>query len=309
MKRVLIFRLSSLGDVIVATAALGAAGARFEWAVAREYASLLEGHPALARVHGFDRRAGFRAWLRFCRALAQTPYDEVWDLHDSLRTRAARWIVPDLGKKWRVLRKPRFRRLGFFLFKARWPQAWRPPRVVRALQEFAGSAEGPALPHLRDASASPSAGRVGVMPSSRWPGKEISAARWARILEARGVREVLVFGLPTDSSSAKLLEDLRARGMNVVSALGQKPWAELAREIQGLERLYAVDTGLAHFAEALGVPVHVVFGPTHPDLGFGPWRAESEVEMTPVACRPCGKDGRHCWRLTARYACLREDGR
>lgn len=309
MKRVLIFRLSSLGDVILATAALGAKDAQIDWVVAREYASLLEGHPTLARVHGFDRRSGFRAWLQFCRVLAREPYDEIWDLHDSLRTRVARMLVSGLGKKWRVLQKPRGRRLGFFIFKERWPHALRPSRIASAIQAFAQSGTPPALPHLSDPSVRATPGRVGVMPSSRWPGKEIMSERWARILAEHGAREVIVFGLPSDARSVALVEDLRARGMSVTSALGQNPWRELAREIQGLERLYSVDTGLAHFAESLGVPVHVVFGPTHPDLGFGPWRKESRVEMTAVACRPCGKDGRHCWRMTARYACLREEGR
>ncbi len=305
MKRILIFRLSSLGDVILATAALGGPNAHVEWVVAQEYVELLRGHPNLQKVHGFNRKEGLLSWFRFCRALRSGGYDEVWDLHDSLRTRLVRWFVPRLARRWRVLRKPRLRRIGFFICKEAWPQSLRPQRIVHALTEFSGVSASPSLPHFLNRDVKVSQGRVGVMPSSRWPGKEISCERWVQILTQKGAREVVVFGLPSDPKSTELLNALkRQKDRVVVSALGLKSWTELAALVQGLERMFAVDTGLAHFAEALGVPVHMVFGPTHPDLGFGPWRAESSVEMTPLWCRPCSKDGRRCLRLSRRYACL-----
>jgi heptosyltransferase-2 len=63
---------------------------------------------------------------------------------------------------------------------------------------------------------------------------------------------------------------------------------------------------LAHLAEALGTPAKVIFGPTTPDLGFGPWKKESQSIGYSLWCRPCGKDGRYCIQWTKRYRCLKE---
>jgi ADP-heptose:LPS heptosyltransferase len=51
------------------------------------------------------------------------------------------------------------------------------------------------------------------------------------------------------------------------------------------------DTGLGHLAEAVGVPVLALFGPTVPAFGFAPWRPESRVLERPLACRPCSLHG------------------
>jgi ADP-heptose:LPS heptosyltransferase len=65
------------------------------------------------------------------------------------------------------------------------------------------------------------------------------------------------------------------------------------------------DTGLAHLAEAVGTRSRVIFGPTRPELGFGPWRPESLAISLPLACAPCSKDGKTCFRLTSPYLCMR----
>ena len=64
------------------------------------------------------------------------------------------------------------------------------------------------------------------------------------------------------------------------------------------------DTGLAHLSEAVGTPVVMIFGPTRPELGFGPWREKSVAVNSDVFCSPCSKDGRICFRITDPYACL-----
>jgi ADP-heptose:LPS heptosyltransferase len=56
--------------------------------------------------------------------------------------------------------------------------------------------------------------------------------------------------------------------------------------------LLSNDSGLAHIAEAVGVPVAVFFGPTVESFGFAPWRAQSRAHSSPIGCRPCSRHGR-----------------
>src|SRR5690349_21043092 len=114
MKRILILRLSSLGDVILSSAALEVerlSHMGIDWVVAPEFSEPLQGHPKISSLIVFERKTGLRGWFRLCRRLWQSNYAEVLDLHVSLRT----WIMRFLfwiwgrgkGPEWRLLSKQR----------------------------------------------------------------------------------------------------------------------------------------------------------------------------------------------------------
>ena len=90
-----------------------------------------------------------------------------------------------------------------------------------------------------------------------------------------------------------------------MSGVGRWSIREVAQVIAKASFYLGNDTGLAHLAEAVGTAARVIFGPTVPDMGFGPWRQESFVLQADLGCRPCGKDGRYCYRFTDRYACMK----
>jgi hypothetical protein len=55
------------------------------------------------------------------------------------------------------------------------------------------------------------------------------------------------------------------------------------------------------------VPAWVLFGPTHPDAGFGPWMKSSKIFHSQLWCSPCGKDGRFCFRPgSQKYLCMQK---
>ena len=149
-RKVLVFRLSSLGDVILASTVLSAlADPTLDWVVAREFAPLLRGHPRIGRLWEFDRASGLAGWLELLRQLRKEGYDEVLDLHGSLRTRVARVFLGN-SPRWRRLSKERWRLYGLYVFKRYWPQSLRPRPFVARFARFAGGAGGerPDLTHL-----------------------------------------------------------------------------------------------------------------------------------------------------------------
>ncbi len=81
--RILIVRLSHLGDVIHALPLLSALraehpSARIAWAVQPEYSDLLRGRPELDSIITFDRRGGLSAWPRIQRDLEN--YGATWSI-------------------------------------------------------------------------------------------------------------------------------------------------------------------------------------------------------------------------------------
>lgn len=323
-KRLLI-RLSSLGDVILATSALEVDGAGLvDWVVSCEYSALLQGHPKVRKVWAFDRKSGFRGWVRLGRLLWEEGFDEVDDLHRTVRSRLLKvlffyWSLTAARKmpRWKVISKQRFRLYAYFVFKSLWPKSLRPTPITNRSALLAGGSglEHPNLHHLLSTPGSrpevqallrqlEGQNYVCVMPGSKWDGKKWPVESYVALL-SRLDALVVVLGSDQDAESKSLVQALERSGKPVLSAVGAWSLPEVARILSSASRYLGNDTGLAHLAEAVGVPASVIFGPTREDMGFGPWRPESQALGVDLLCRPCGKDGRFCYRFGARYACMK----
>ena len=118
----------------------------------------------------------------------------------------------------------------------------------------------------------------------------------------------LVLGRQSDLPCLELVKGLREAGIPVADALREPEFRNTAVLLKHAVSYLGSDTGLAHLAEAVGTPSRVIFGPTRPELGFGPWKTESLSISVPLACAPCSKDGRNCYRISEPYLCLRALG-
>jgi ADP-heptose:LPS heptosyltransferase len=289
--------------------------------VAEEYGDLQEGHPGVGRVIRFARGSGARGWRAVLRELWESGrYEEVVDLHRSLRTLWARllFLSWDLagGRRtvWRTLRKERVRTWGYYVLKSAWPARWRPKPMIARFRQAAGLAaepgRGPDLRHLCGAEEHPAArsGLSGdyycVMPAARWPSKQWPAARFLDAIRALSGTPVIL-GTAGDQASCELRDRLRAEGLQCHSLVGATRLREAAAWLRGARFYLGNDTGMAHLAEAVGTPAYVVFGPTAADAGFGPWREGSRGIALRMWCRPCGKSGKWCYRVGDRFGCLR----
>lgn len=91
-QRILIVRLSHLGDVVHALPVLDAVRrahprARIAWAVQPEFQDLVRGHPGLDEIVTFDRRAGVAGWARLERELAR--FGASWSIDAQGNTKSA----------------------------------------------------------------------------------------------------------------------------------------------------------------------------------------------------------------------------
>ena len=320
----LIIRLSSLGDVIMASSALNVTSPdseKWDWVIASEYSELIEGHPNLGRLWKFTRSSGFRGWITFCETIWASQYDEIFDLHRTLRTRLMKilffiWSIRDHRKspKWKTVSKQRVRLVLYFLFKQSWPKFLRPIHWVERFTQIVGGMgnERPSLKHLATANLPEELlelkrrgqSYLCVMPSSKWASKEWPVSRYLSLLQSSSFFPVIL-GTKGDMQSLRLSQDLKERGVPHLSGVGKWGLKETARILADSAGFVGGDTGLAHLAQAVGVRSVVIFGPTTPDMGFGPWDGKSEAVGSSLWCRPCGKDGRYCIRISRRYECLK----
>jgi len=329
--KLLVIRMSSLGDVILSTAFLESLprGVQVDWVVAREFAFILKGHPRIRRLIEFDKKTGLLGWFKLIRELSHQDYDYRVDLHVTIRSQLARlyfhWLDFSRGYwvPWKRISKQRFSFFGFLFFKKWWPESLRPQpfrkRFSRLAVSISGqstdSEKGPSMHHLPmnvqaalEKYSLDSKKYFVVMPSSRWTSKEWSTDSYEKLCVDYAREKSLipvVMGRLSDRNSAALVLRLNKKGIQHRAILSENDFSMTAALMREAAFYVGSDTGLAHLAEAVGTPAFMIFGPTRPELGFGPWQNGSASIYADVWCSPCSKDGRICYRYRNRYACLK----
>lgn len=103
---------------------------------------------------------------------------------------------------------------------------------------------------------------------------------------------LLFVGNDSDRENAvAILDKIDWKGP-VLNLAGKLSLWETALALKETDALLCNDSGLLHVAEAVGVPVCALFGPTVEGFGFAPWRPDSKAFSSLLGCRPCSKHGK-----------------
>jgi lipopolysaccharide heptosyltransferase II len=119
-------------------------------------------------------------------------------------------------------------------------------------------------------------------PAKRWPAERFAEAA-ALIQERRGA-EILIVGSAAEAGIAEAVRKGMQRQPHILT--GATSLRELMGVISWSTLLISNDTGPLHLANALGVPVVAVFGPTDPAV-TGPFAPPALVVKKDVPCWPC----------------------
>ncbi len=294
VSRILIVKLSSLGDILHALPAVHhlrlATGAQIDWVVQSEYAELVRGFTDVARVITTSRRAFVRQLPGLLRELRRERYDLIVDLQGLLKSA----VVARLARGGKRI-GPSFQREGARLFY----DAVAGPRDLKrhAVEQNLDVVRYLGLPLLapefsvKFPSVTLAGGgrHVGLLPVSRWESKnwptEHFAALAKGLLEADpGLMLYLLGGKEDGVVCGKIATGLPpARVKNLAGSLSLP---ELGGTLKALHLLIANDSGPVHIAAAVGTPTLVLFGPTEA-LRTGPFGAGHRVLRAPLPCAPC----------------------
>jgi ADP-heptose:LPS heptosyltransferase len=337
VSRILLIRLTALGDVVLVEPLVRAirarlTGAEVDLVTEARHARLIEEGAGFDRVIAYDRHgrdAGVLGLARVLGRIGTGRYDAVVDLQGKLRTRLLAWRVP-AGRRI-YLRKRSFVGALRALLGGDRPIDDRHAvdLYLSALSPLIGAVDERLAPELRpglptgptaaepasafgpaSAVASGAEVRIGLgvgtaHPTKRWP-KEHFLSLADQLSEAHpGARFVLIGG-PPDLAE---LEAIRARVTRAVIDpldVTSLDVCGLGRVIAGLDLLISVDSGPAHLAAASGVPVVVLFGPTSPRR-WGPRGMRHRVASLQLSCSPCSNiGGARCPLPDHSHRCMRE---
>jgi lipopolysaccharide heptosyltransferase II len=316
---VLAVRFSSIGDVLLTTPLLRAIrrrhpSARLSVLTKHPYAPLLSHNPNVTRVLAVDSR---RSLASLAGELRAGQYSHFLDLHDSVRTRALRLLVPG---RWTTYPKHRLARTLLIHTKRNRYRDERPvaERYFAAARELdvapdgkpadlfvAPEAEREVSDWFAGARLSPNHGIIALAPGAAHATKRWPVEHWRTLLAqltSAGFLAVIVGGPEDTEVAASVAEPTGPQVMNVAGRFGLQGTGALLRRSLAL---VSADTGVMHMATAVGTPVVALFGPTVRQFGFFPYSDRAEVVELGLGCRPCSsKGGPHC--PLGHHRCLRE---
>lgn len=147
---------------------------------------------------------------------------------------------------------------------------------------------------------------VGILPFSHWKTKMWLERGFAKVIDrlSEYKAKAIIFGSLTDLQSAYKIQAM-AREKPII-ACGDILISELGAFFERCDLIIGNDTGIIHIAYGLNKKTVVIFGPTTPELGFGPYKTTSTIILQkPLPCRPCSSHGpMKCPK--AHFHCMRE---
>ena len=332
--RILILKPSSLGDIIHSLPLVHSLKRTWPdchvgWVVQEAFAKILENDPTIDSVYQInipstsDPQSGKLAFVQAFRQTRSTlsklkevfrnnPYDLIFDLHGSFRSGLLGRANPD-GKRFGFADAREFNTF----FQDQLIDV--PPETVHALEknllfcdqvgcsvtkeDFFLSSGDAAQRRIKSLL-----GGYGVVPedrlvyihtSARWKTKFWFPERWAqvadRLIDKSGVK--VIFGGSGDDREYISSIEAKMTKTPLVTA-GRCSLAESAALLSRCSVYVGLDSGPMHMAAMAGVPVVVLFGPTHPER-VGPYGVEHViVKGGNLDCLGCRK------RACSKMACM-----
>lgn len=321
-----LIRFSSMGDVVLQTAtvnwlrSLFGKRIRITFITSKEFTSLVEGHPGIDHVLGFDRRK--EEWGTFIKRLKahdeNHPFHLILDLHATLRSfrlKLSFWGVARLTvdkRRWErffltKIKSVRLRRLFYGKIFGMEPQV---ERIIRDLEDLFDDGRGLSatrsyrrgkneeLTSLSDLPEYPIPGKYIVLAPSasfvpkRWPIESFVSLAEGLIAETELF--VVVLAGPDDKFCEAFEKISSPRLLNLQ---GKTTLRESMSILARAQLSIGNDSGMNHIAEASEVPVITIFGPTDPLFGFVPHGKKSSYLSKDLWCKPCSTTGKSpCFR-------------
>ncbi len=298
--RILIVRLSAIGDVVRVLPALHALRNRYpdaqiDWAVEQKSYEILSGHPALDQIHVFERGEGLfnsvGAFLAHSKIIRDNKYDWVIDFHGIFKTGL---LTRMSGAKLRYgFARPRAQEFSFLATNRKVSLVSKHMNRIEENLEICKVLE--AKTHSLDVLIDipedvedsieayfhekfPGAKKVVAVhapvdrPEKQWPVAYF--AQLADMIMSDGRYEVLLTWGPGQRDTVDAVIKLSRNKPHVAPETPDlKHYAAL---VQQCDLYFGGDTGPMHIASAVDTPVVAVFGGTHP-AQHAPLRKPSRV--------------------------------
>jgi len=309
MKKILIIRMSSIGDIVLSTSFLQSVKTKFpdskiDFLIKSEFADIMRHHPLIDSLITFKKKTGFKGLIALGKSLRNNDYDMVYDIHSVFRTRILSFFLRK--RFFKQIKKPRLRRLLLFYgYQNFFEKSFSHIKMYHSLLEKTDSFPKTEL-HLSNDEVEETMdyllnnnidkNYITIVPGAAWSQKQWSIENYnnlmTRLMKSFDAT-IVVLGATNDIICDQIIKHDR------IINLKDKTSLRMAMGIlKSSQHTIGSDTGLLHISEALDTPVTMILGPTSKETGAGIVLPESKIiENKSLWCRPCSQNGsRPCYR-------------
>ena len=298
MKKILIIRFSSIGDIVLTTPVIRCIKQQqpeteVHYLTKNSFKSILEHNPYLTKIHTIDKDV-----KEIVHLLKKENFDFVIDLHNNIRSMQTKTA---LGKPSASFKKLNFKKWILVNFKInRMPAMHIVDRYLQAADKLGIKNDYKGIDYfipekdvvaISSLPATHQHGYIGFVIGARHATKQMPAEKIISICKKLNQPLVLLGG-KEDHTAGDAIE--KAVGVTVYNACGKYNLNQSASLVKQATSIITHDTGLMHIASAFKKDIISVWGNTVPAFGFTPYlpgAASRMVEVNNLACRPCSKIG------------------
>ncbi len=296
IKKILIIRLSSLGDILLTTPLIRSLKKQMpdltiDFVLKQQYSDLLKYNPNLSEL--YEYKTTKQEKQKLFKDLKLRKYDLVLDLHNNFRSREITSAIKQNTVRFDKHTIDKFLLVKFKINRLKYAGQI-PERYAGALGNFELDEEGTEI--FIPASIKPvlQKGRkiVGLAPGSRhftkmWP--KDYYIKLGQMLTEAGF-DVVLFG---GKSDLEICREISSNISNSINLCNEDKILETAENMRLCSAVVCNDSGLMHAATSVKVPVLAFFGSTVKELGFAPYKSKNLIlENNSLNCRPCSHIGR-----------------
>jgi ADP-heptose:LPS heptosyltransferase len=294
MKKILIIRFSSIGDIVLTSPVIRCVkqqlDAEIHFITKDIYQSILADNPHIDKLILFKDDIN-----EVVESMKTEQYDFVVDLHHNLRSLRLKKNLKRPSSSFPKVNVQKFLLTNFKI--DRMPEAHIVDRYFEATQQIGVVNDGNGLDYFipendrldikaYDIPEEYVAFAIGAQyATKRLPNEKI-------IEIIKGIKmPVVLLGGPSDEDNARFIQSK----CDVIDLVGKININQSASVIQRAKKVISHDTGMMHIAVALKKQVISIWGNTTPNLGMYPYYPENRelftIHEVDLKCRPCSKIG------------------
>ncbi len=298
MKKILIIRFSSIGDIVLTTPVIRCLkqqlpDVEIHYLTKNSFKSILENNPYLTKVHAIDKEVD-----EVIEDLRKENFDFIVDLHNNLRSSQVKLKLMKPSSAFKKLNFQKWLLVNFKINKM--PAMHVVDRYMKAAEKLGIINDNKGLDYFIPVKDEVTMDSFPLTHQKGFIGFVIGAKHYTKQLPTEKIisickkinAPIILLGGKEDAGRATQIE--AAVGANIVNACGKFNLNQSASIIKQAQKVITHDTGLMHIAAAFKKEIISVWGNTVPDFGFTPYLPDSKskiVEVKGLPCRPCSKIG------------------
>ena len=304
MKKILIIRMSSIGDIILATSFLDSVKKKYpnssiDFLIKKEFSPLLQNHPQINNVIELDKSEGLKGLISLGKHLMHQGYYKVFDIHNVFRSKILSFFFK--RKIFFQIKKPRLKRFMLFnlklnFFKKDFSHIRMYHSILEDIHSFPRTSLYVSSDEINRAKSFLKKEGVDqeficIVPGAAWKQKQLPVDKYNELIDTLNKKfafKIVLLGSKNDTICDEIKKDI-----NIVN-LKDKTSLRMAMSILTISKhTFGSDTGLLHASEALNTPVSMILGPTSMETGASINHPNSKIfEKNNLWCRPCSQNGK-----------------